>query len=371
MKICLVTDTWFPIIGGGPQVTWNYAKKLAINHNCKVDIITRRFNQQDNFNLEKVTNLRIIKFGPPLAWNNIFARLLFTISSFFHLMFNNYDIIHAFPFISGLPVWFYGVLTKKPVVFSVFALSSQKNERLKLNVTQMLENFLTFGLSYKLLITDNTEIFKKHKEKNIKYLPNGVDVELFDKVKIKKDKFPRLLFVGRFHKQKGIPILLEATKQLVGKFPTLKLVLIGYGKEEINLRFIIKELQINKHVQIKPPKFGIDLIKEYKKSHVLILPSLYEGQGIVVLEAWAAKIPVIATEVGSLDHMIKNGKNGYLVKPNKPDELIHAIHKVITSGMRRRNLMGDNGFWLVKQKFTWQKVVREVYKEYLNIVNVS
>src|SRR3990170_1332181 len=94
LKVCLITDTWFPVIGGGPIVVLNYAKKLTINHNCKVDIITRRFNQQDNYHLTKINNLRIIKFGPSLAWNNIFARLLFIIKTFLHLLSNNYDVVH-------------------------------------------------------------------------------------------------------------------------------------------------------------------------------------------------------------------------------------------------------------------------------------
>lgn len=365
LKVCLITDTWFPVIGGGPQVVWNYAKKLTINHNCKVDIITRRFNQQDNYHLEKISNLKIIKFGPSLAWNDIFARLLFIVKTFLHLLSNNYDVVHAFPFVSGLSAWLYGLLSKKPVIFSVFALKSQKKGRPLIDIEEILENFLTFSLSYKLLITDNKEILEKHKNKNIIYIPNGVDIESFDKVKINKDTFPRLLFVGRFHKQKGIHILLKVIEPLTKYFPSLKLILVGYGDQEKVIKELINRHKINGYVEIKTPLYGDDLIKEYKKSHVLVLPSLYEGQGIVVFEAWAAKLPVVVSQVGNLKYIVKEGINGYLVKPNKSTDLFSKILKVLKN--QKRDSMGLAGYKLVKKEYTWDKVVNKLIRQYRHV----
>lgn len=277
---------------------------------------------------------------------------------FLYLLKSNYDIIHAFPFISALPAWLYGLISRKPIVFSVFALKNN-----------WLENFLSFGLSYNLLVTDNLEIAKQYRRKNIniKYLPDGVDIESFDKVKInKKGRFPRLLFVGRFHAQKGLPNLLKAVKNLILDFPNLKLILIGYGSIEKELKLLAGRLGIKKYIQIKKPKFGVDLIKEYKKSHIFVLPSLYEGQGIVVLEAWAAKIPVVATKVGSLSSLIESGINGYLVLPDSVDDLVNKIEMLLKN--KKLTKMGENGYSLVKQKFYWDVIVQKLYREYIKLI---
>lgn len=368
LKICLITDTWFPIIGGGPQVVWNYAKLLSAKYNCKIDIITRRFNQQDNPIYKKRANLRIIQFNSKGQWNSLFSRLIFIVQTFLFLLHNNYDLMHAFPFISGLPVFIAGFLKKIPVVFSVFAISSQYKgyQGFSFKINNLLENFFTQLLPYKLLITDNQLFFKKYKKKNIVYIPNGVDINLFESIKVKKSRIPQLLFVGRFHKQKGLDCLIKSIDYLKKKIRTFKLLLIGWGPEEDIIRMLIQSYGLQSYIKLRSPVYGKALISEYKRSQMLILPSLYEGQGIVVFEAWAAKIPVITTKVGSLKYLIKNGINGFLVNPDKPRQLADTIYKLLKNN--KRSQMGINGFNLVEKEYTWEKAVSRLYKEYLKLL---
>ncbi len=363
--MCFVIDTWFPIVGGGPQVVLNYSKFLTSRYNCRIFIITRRFSNRDkNYTVNK--NISVIRLGLVSSWNNPIGRLSFMISVFFHLINKRYDLIHAFPFISGLPSRIAGYLLKTPVVFSIFALSSQDktNHKISNKIRILIEHFLTFTLPYDLLITDNLENIKKHNRDKIIYIPNGVDIDLFDSVTIEKEKIMTILFVGRFHPQKGIQTLLKSIKQIRKKISRIHFTLVGYGPLENHIKEYINKYNLDKFIFIKKPLYSKELVKEYKRSHLLVLPSLYEGQGIVVFEAWAAKIPVITTKVGLLKHVVKDGYNGYLIQQNR---LSQSIFKMIKD--KNRAQMGKNGYNTVKKEYTWEISVNKLYQEYNKLLN--
>lgn len=354
IKICYLTDTWFPIVGGGPQACWNFAKKLALNYNCSVDIITRNLIGEQDRDLEHIKGISIIKLGPKTKWNSLLGRFIFTVQSFLFILTHNYDLIHAFPFISGISAYIAAKVKNTKVVFSIFTAAS------------LLERFLCFLIPYDLLITDNLKIKKKYKNRNLIYIPNGVDIKLFNSVKITKHVKNRIIFVGRFRKQKGIDTFLKASLFVIKKIPDMKIVLIGYGNELNNIISFIKRHNLSNNYYIKPPIYERDLVKEYKLSCALVLPSNYEGQGIVVFEAWAARIPVVATRVGSLGEIVKNGVNGFLVSKNKPKELAAAIIRILNSKVSKG--MGRQGYELVKNQYTWDKSVAKLYKCYLHLI---
>lgn len=306
--------------------------------------------------------------GPVLKWNNVFSQLIFCLLTFKFLLFNKYNIIHAFPYIAGIPVSLIGFFKKTPVVFSIFALSSlyKNNKSISEKLIDILENIIVFRLPYDLLITDNLILSRTKINKPIIYIPNGVDINLFDQIKISKSKITKLLYIGRFHKQKGINVLLKAISILTKRLTNFQLVMIGWGPEKAFILKQIQNYQLNTYVIVKYPLYNKKLISEYKSSHILLLPSLYEGQGIVVLEAWASKIPVIATKVGTLQYLVRDGYNGYLVNPNKPIEMAKTIYKLIRS--RKREWMGLNGYHLVKKEYLWEKSVDCLYKAYLQLI---
>ncbi len=264
-----------------------------------------------------------------------------------------------------MPSFLIGKINKTPVVFSAFALQIQSNYN-RNEFSALIENLLTFFLPYDLLITDNQELSKK--KKGIVYIPNGVDINMFESVRVVKSRLPRIIFVGRFHPQKGIDSLLDSLPLLTKKFPKLKVVLIGYGQEEGKIRTFINKNKLAKYVEIKKPLFGRALVKEYKRSHVLVLPSRYEGFGIVVIEAWAAGLPVVVSNVGTLKYIVKDGINGYLVNHGDHHQLADKITRILKNQFMSKK-MGINGYRLVKEKYNWGKVVEKLYIHYLKLLN--
>ena len=93
------------------------------------------------------------------------------------------------------------------------------------------------------------------------------------------------------------------------------------------------------------------------------MPSIYEGQPLTLLEAWAAKLPVIVSKTGDCQYLVKKGKNGYLINnTNDIKEISDLIIRVLKSENKEK--MGQNGYNLVKQNFSWKKSARMTLKIY-------
>ena len=90
---------------------------------------------------------------------------------------------------------------------------------------------------------------------------------------------------------------------------------------------------------------------------VFVLPSLSEGIPRVILEAWALGVPVVATKVGGIPYLIRNGENGILVPPCSPDALSKAIEKIIDNKTLRKKLI-KGGYHSVKE----YTIERQIHK---------
>lgn len=154
------------------------------------------------------------------------------------------------------------------------------------------------------------------------------DIELFNKVDIenKKNNYPKtFLFIGRFIKIKGIEYLIEAWGKIADK-KGWTLTLIGDGPLKQNY-------SNNQDIVIKDFMKQTDLILEMQNSGCLILPSLFEQWSLVLHEAAAAGLPIIATDVcGAASHFVLNGFNGYRIKAGDVKCLKGAIENVLNLG---------------------------------------
>jgi glycosyltransferase involved in cell wall biosynthesis len=131
-----------------------------------------------------------------------------------------------------------------------------------------------------------------------------------------------ILYAGRLEKTKGVDDLVRAFKDVIVKFPKAQLRLAGEGAYGSQLNELVKELGITSQVKFLGMLSPDKLAKEYQKASVFVLPSIWpETFGKVGVEAMSAGRPVIATDVGGVRDWLRNGKNGFLVKPQKPDDI--------------------------------------------------
>jgi glycosyltransferase involved in cell wall biosynthesis len=95
---------------------------------------------------------------------------------------------------------------------------------------------------------------------------------------------------------------------------------------------------------------------------------LSEGFPLTVLEAWACKLPVLTTSVGELPYIIKDDYNGWLVSPNNVEELSKKLKYVLNLDRKKLTEVGENGYKLVKEKYSWDEIIKNIYDELTNII---
>ena len=151
--------------------------------------------------------------------------------------------------------------------------------------------------------------------------------------------------VGRIERVKGIKYLLMAMKIILRQYSNAKLDIVGDGSELNKLKLLSEKLSISNSVRF----FGklAYPIPNYSRMDIFVLPSLLEGFGIVLLEAMAAGIPVIATNVHGIREVVIDGKSGILIPPKNPEAIAKAVSRIIEDRQLSKDLV-EEGFTRAK-----------------------
>ncbi len=194
----------------------------------------------------------------------------------------------------------------------------------------------------------------------IKTIYQGIDIERFssnaDRISSVKtifplgDSSPVLGCIGSLEQRKGQLLLLKALLKLISKdLPKIHLLIVGDGPDKRFLRETVIDLELESNVTFIP--FTREPVKIYERIDILVLPSLYkEGLPNVVLESLAMDKPVIASDLGGISEVVKNGKNGYLVELGNIDHLAEAIKNMWSDRTNYRSLC-DNARQAIEKKF--------------------
>jgi glycosyltransferase involved in cell wall biosynthesis len=133
--------------------------------------------------------------------------------------------------------------------------------------------------------------------------------------------------VGRLEPRKGYRYLLESAVQVSKTYPQVKFLLVGDGELRDELEDLAKKLEITSKIIFAG--LAQDVSSILSLLDIFVLPSLDEGLGIVILEAMAAGLPVIATDVGGIPEIVRDGETGLLVEPGNPSVLTSAITRLL------------------------------------------
>lgn len=208
-------------------------------------------------------------------------------------------------------------------------------------------------------------------DQKIFIIPDGVDVKKFspnddyDNVSSRLNLPPEtaVLFVGRLDYGKGLEYLIKAFAMVLDEVPHVKLFIVGDGVLKRKLINLSKDLQAEKNILFLGKVSDEDLPKIYNMSEFLILPSLLEGLGIVLLEAMACAKPCIATNVGGIPEIVEDKKTGLLVPPADPLALYEAIYALLTDRKLSREL-GENGRKKVEENYSWSIIAQQIFNVY-------
>jgi glycosyltransferase involved in cell wall biosynthesis len=156
---------------------------------------------------------------------------------------------------------------------------------------------------------------------------NGIDVDRFAVRSPRRfGDGPVLGAVGRFEAEKGHAVLLEALPLVRRVRPDARLVLVGAGGREAALRERAGRADLDGAVVFAGERDAAELLGSFD---VFVQPSLYESQGMALLEAMAAGVPVVASEVGGVPDAVRPGETGLLVRPSDPAALAAAVLRLL------------------------------------------
>jgi D-inositol-3-phosphate glycosyltransferase len=219
-------------------------------------------------------------------------------------------------------------------------------------------------------------------------IPPGVDVSHFypipaDEAKMYVGLKPEdrmVLFVGRIEPLKGVDTLIQAMSclQLKEKNRPVHLAIIGgdpgASPEEMTvemarLQKLCDDLMVDQTVVFLGKRDQDKLPYYYSAAELVVMPSHYESFGMVALEAMACGTPVIASEVGGLAYLVRDGETGFTIPDQEPEELCDKISWLLNDKELHETMSARAVEYA--QDYAWEKIAKQIVEVYEGLVNIS
>ena len=254
------------------------------------------------------------------------------------------DIVHTHLFQARIYTSMAQLFTNRPI--SVTHKHNSVNLK-KHNIFILLEIWSLIFYDRIIAISQSVKksllLYEFVSKKKVYVLSNCIDYQLFENnSKLEKLSTKENITIGtvcRLEPQKGIRYLLLAMKTILIKFPNVKLEIVGTGSLLNELQNLADELGISNSIKFLG-KFA-DVIPFYRRMDIFVLPSLYEGFGIVILEAMAMGIPIVATNVDGIKEVVINGESGLLIPPKNPEAIAIAVKHLIDNPQFTERLISE------------------------------
>jgi glycosyltransferase involved in cell wall biosynthesis len=391
MKIAIFSDNFYPELSGIADSITTTGKELAkLGHhvNYFAPKYSKKNYQTINASFEEIDlgeNIKITRIPSlPYPTGTKQSRLVIPVClSLSALKKFNPDIIHTNDIVGvGLEGLFGAKILKKPLVgtdhtpmIEFLKYSPIKGKIIQKTVSRFdawYYNQCNFVSSPCNAIFEELVKYGFGKPKH-RALSNPINVEKYLPVKNKwplKKKFGlfdySILYMGRVAPEKKIDITVRAVAKLVKENPKIGFVIAGTGSQVEELKNLSKELGIENNVKFLGYLKTVDeMVDLYNGSDLFVIPSIAETQSIVMMQAMACKIPVIAARAWGLAEYV-NEKNGYLIEPDNIDELAEKILYVFKHQEVALRL-GEGGREFV-ENFSPEKIAKEWEKIYTDTI---
>lgn len=260
------------------------------------------------------------------------------------------DILQTFMFTSNTWGRIAGILSG----VSVIVACERSTDLWKKNYHFFIDRFLGFFTDK--IVCNSYSVKSRYEKKlgqisrKLMVIRNGIDLERFSVTSIKpiQKKEKIVLTASRLSFEKGIQFFIEAAKTILGKTKDVRFLIAGEGEMRIELEGLVKKYQIQENVIFTG--FVKDIQNLIAESDVVVLPSLWEGLPNIVIEAMAMKKPVVATDVGGTNEIIKDGENGFLVPCGNSEKLAEKIMELLLNENLSKEF-GEKGFEFVRKNY--------------------
>jgi len=407
MNICMVSFhscPYEPLGGDGSGGMSVYLKELSsvlcANHDVKMDIFTRSKDPDIKDEIEITPGLRIIhlKGGPKVYYDRFqlfkyLPEFITNLQDFIQQKKRTYDLVYTHYWLSGLAGEWIGQDLEIPLVHTYHTLAVLKEKALgipEMLERRMAEEHLASRVD-RIISSSNQE--RDHLLKRFGLRPDDVTVvypgvnrdvflpssgsNAFKEYDI-KDRDLVFLYAGRIEPVKGLLNLVKALCHLKSTerafYDRIRFFFIGGGDREKDIPQNQEALAVQKYaaengledrIVFLGSKKQEQLKDYYSAADALVVPSLYESFGLVVVEALSCGIPVLVSSIGEMKTFIKNGKNGFSFLPDDPGSLAACLMKFASSKNRlwHPGKISKN----IGQIVSWEKTAEGVLKVFRSL----
>ena len=311
----------------------NYLSSLDYN----VEIVATS-KGKPYFELDSKVKYEVINLFTKNKFLKIFMLPINTIKIFFYLKNKKESIFIINKSLYIEPIFILKKLNllkeKQKFIYLVHGGNSDFDVHYKKNLLTKHRNKMIFSSFHEIVCLHKDTINNSQdiEGNRIKYIPNPLSFEIEED--LKKEKI--ILFVGRITKEKGVDILIKSWEKIYKKYNDWKLVIVGDGKDKKEFICLSKNIAKNQ-ISFLPATNNVEIF--YKRASILVLPSLFEGFGMVIVEAMSKGVCVISSNTVGGKKLISNNENGILFPIGDVESLSSSIEKIINDDILRKKLV--------------------------------
>ncbi len=371
MKIAQVSPYDYPFPGGVTEhISYLDRHLREMGHDVQIIAPSSTPEEELDSHVVRIGNVIVpVPFSGSVARISLSPRMYLRVKRL--LQQEQFDVIHIHePMTPALPM---AVLRHSKAV-NVGTFHAYRNTHAAYEYGRPMFRYFVRRLDGRIAVSDAArESVGRYFPGEYRIIPNGIETCRFGSTDIRPierfdDGMLNVLFVGRLEKRKGFKYLLRAFARVREQMPETRLLVVGAYEREEKAAFV----RYARYHHIRFVKFigyvpAADLARYYHTAHVFCAPSTgFESFGIVLLEAMAAGIPVVASDIPGYNAVLVDGEEGLLVPPEDPPSFAEAIVALLKDPQRRR-YMGEQGRKKAA-RYDWSIVTRQVYDYYLELL---
>jgi glycosyltransferase involved in cell wall biosynthesis len=385
LKILLLSQFFSTTRGGGENVFSNIAQVLAENDH-KVWVITNKIKGEiypENKNIEIITVPPILEYkgGLPPSFSDNIQFIINAIRKGEKIICSErIDLIHSNNFAPAIAGSFLSLMKKKPhvtTVFDIFSLYEKDFWRKwtkQTNVSYLNAILVPWfeKILFKLRINAIHTISDASKKDIIKMKTTkpiyNIAPTIREEPPLNATVIPfQFVYVGRLVFYKNLEVIIKASRIVTVIYPDYKLIIVGDGPHRASLEDLTRKNNLEKNILFKGYLSVGEKTKIIAESNALLFPSLIEGFGLVILEAFSQKRPVLTSDISPMSDIVENQKTGYTI--NMYDENIWAekIIKLIKEPWISQK-MGMSGFQVLKEKYNQEIFYQKLINMYQSVL---
>jgi glycosyltransferase involved in cell wall biosynthesis len=376
MRVIWLIDSLGP--GGAERVTYSIMKHFDKEHfDFRVCVLQVKLNNPIAKELKKIGIPVDMVPVPYLRHPANLPRLLRYLSR------NRPDLIHTQLEFSDTLGSLAAKLLGIPSVSTLHTLETPIRGTSEFLRLQLMWASLRYCCNRIITVSESTRIHHiqigKLPSKKVITIYNGIDLSGFreiDRMTVNKKRkslnlpigAPVFITVAVLREMKGIQFMLDAMTLMLKKIPNLYYLIVGEGEYGVMLKKVVESFGLEDHVIFAGQRNDIpDLLAI---SDIFVLPTLRDALPTVLIEAMAAKIPIIASDVGGVPEIVVNGENGLLVPPANPLLLADACIQLVKD-KSRANALAESGLKIARERFDIHDQVERLSNLYQELTKGS